>query len=41
MVLAAFFKPASVLIFSAAYFDSYEKFKCLNILPVAQNSLNL
>jgi len=35
-VLAAFFKPACALIFLAAYFDSYKKFKCLNFLPAAQ-----
>jgi len=29
-ILASFVKPVFVLIFSAAYFDSYKKSKCLN-----------
>jgi len=35
-IFAAFFKPAWVLNFSEAYFESYIKFKLLNILPEAQ-----
>jgi len=35
-VLEAFFKPACVLNFSEAYFESYKKFKYLNFLPEAQ-----
>jgi len=35
-VLAAFFKPACVLIFLEAYFDSYKRCKCLNFLLEAQ-----
>ena len=37
--LAAIFKPAYVLNFLAAYFDSYKKVKLLNFLPGAQKQL--
>jgi len=38
-ILAAFFKPTWVLIFSVAAFESYKKIKHLDFLAVAQKKL--
>jgi hypothetical protein len=36
---SGFFKPACVLIFLEAYFDSYKQFKCLNFSLRLKKSL--
>jgi len=36
--LAAFLKPACILIFSGAFFEFYKKVKRLDVLPGAQKS---